>query len=86
MNTTLPRYVRSCDVARHCGVSNQAVNMWRQRYPPDHNVCPTPAPDAWIAADEIPLWFEKRLPEWDAWREGRDKAIAEWRRTKLGAR
>lgn len=88
MTTTQPRYARSCDVARHCGVSNQAINMWRRRYPPEHTLCPTPAPDAWIAAggDDIPLWLEHRLPAWDAWRKHRDKVVAQWRRSLAEAK
>jgi hypothetical protein len=78
--TTAPTYITNAEIARHFGVRPTAVANWRVRYPVEHEVFPTPEPDAWFRSgrDMLPLWLEHRMPEWDAWL-ARKRAAHAWR-------
>lgn len=76
--TTAPTYINSAEIARRYGVRPTAVTNWRVRYPVDHEVFPTPEPDAWVVRGETkdPLWLKKREAEWDYWRARKRAARA----------
>lgn len=79
---TLPCYANNATIARHLGVERNSVGNWRARYPPDGDLLPTPAPDAWerTLRGLVPLWLETRLPEWDDWHAAHQKLLATWRK------
>lgn len=73
-------YITAAEVARHFKVRGTAVSNWLVRYPVDHPVFPTPAPDAWMKSgnDRFPLWLAERITDWEAWL-ARKRAAHAWR-------
>lgn len=67
MAMEVPRYVSQATLARRFGVTRSAFANWLQRYPPESDRLPTPAPDAYVG--DRPLWLEDSIESWEAWFE-----------------
>lgn len=81
----IPRYLNGSELSRRIGVEHNAITNWRRRYPPDGDVLPTPAVDAWeiTASGDKPLWVEGREKDWQDWQAAHKALLKEWRTRRM---